>query len=740
MSKARARLLSKDRSAFVVLHIARTDFIAHQYGTEREQYKDLIRQVDAELKGFFDDVIDPGTTFIVTSDHGNDRYGSHGGSDDIYRRVPLVLLGAGIRPIHDFEMSGRQLPLALAVLLGTRLPGGILQPLPPGFLDLPIGKEAQLALANLRRLDSLAGFLDVGHPEVQAAEAEAQKALDSGDYGGAMHLSEKAARQLMAAVDISSKPDPGMLGWILVLFLAMTAVYLTTITTVSGETLCFGLGCVLLLILASTSSFRLVTLGLLASIELGLVSTAIFGLRERRERLGAMFCLAGAIVILTVSGLRFALGGKFLFHLAAPVGIAASVLVAGAYWLLRTNRIRVPAFPTGAELGIIPLLLLALGILQPLEIVPVLLCAVVVVGMRSNHRSWLETTGAFAALSLFFLITQRFAFGWAGERLLTRYLYAFAAGAILVGFCVIKAGHARRWLVPALLCLLPLWAFGFINVGHLMDGDRMQSVALLLAGAASFSFAWATDSLRVCIVPLGTALLYHLYPGEATFWISLAGHVAALTVISLRWVPCGDHHRAVSALMLSILYLMSPGVDFLSVLLFGSAFFFIGTDNGGGPDDVTVVLIGALVLAYIRYGILDSYGHIGGPPYSLGNLDTHSGFAAMSKDVALWLPVSLVVGKMLCASIMVYSLAFNNSRYRRGETRLVATSFALVTASLLEAALELALSYGANERRLSMSMVQVVFHGGMLVLIACGYACYKLLLIRGSAEGGARDA
>src|SRR5438105_1338548 len=79
---AEKSLRSADHPALVVLHIGSTDYVAHQYGTERPEYRERLRQVDAQVHRFFESVADPGTTFIVTADHGCDLYGSHGGTAD----------------------------------------------------------------------------------------------------------------------------------------------------------------------------------------------------------------------------------------------------------------------------------------------------------------------------------------------------------------------------------------------------------------------------------------------------------------------------------------------------------------------------------------------------------------------------------------------------------------------------------------------------------------------------------
>src|SRR6478672_3799837 len=78
--------------------------------------------IDAQLRTFMTRVINDGTTLIITADHGNDVFGSHGGEEDVYRNAPIIMVGKGIQPGARIRMDARALPGVLAVLLGTRIP------------------------------------------------------------------------------------------------------------------------------------------------------------------------------------------------------------------------------------------------------------------------------------------------------------------------------------------------------------------------------------------------------------------------------------------------------------------------------------------------------------------------------------------------------------------------------------------------------------------------------------------
>jgi len=721
LAAARQRLRSHDGTALVVLHISGTDFAAHQFGTQRPEYRDRLRQVDSDLHRFLDDVVDDGTTVIVTADHGCDLYGSHGGSADIYRRVPLVLAGAGVLPVHGFEIESRQMPLVLAILHGARMPGGILAPAPAQFLALDDAQRAQLALADLTRVQALASFHDVGvSSEVPA---------------------------MLAAIDVSSRPDPGMLLWIGVLFLAMALVYLATVATVRGQTPAFAAVCILLAILGATSSVRLPILVAIAAVEAVLLAVAVHDL-PGRQRIGACAALAGAVVVMIGSALRFMLSGAFLLSLARPVAAVAVVAIPAALWTFRA-RLRDTAAPlTGAALCAVPLILFTFGVFKPINLAPLLACGLLVLALRANRIAWAHVAWAAAALFVFFLLSQRIAFAWAGERVYVRYLYAGAAGAVLSAILAWKLEKARRWLLPALICLFLLWPFGFVTFGLApVSGSGLGAVTAMkgnsraLSGAiqgsltvlvvlASLAVAWRLRIVRACALPLIAVLVYQRYPGQASFYLALAAHLAGFAAIAARSADLRLKHLSTAGVAFSLLVLLSPPLDVLSVMLFCAALFLAASAPSGDLDDATLVLLAAFLFTCVRYGIVNSFGHVGGLAYDLNNVDTHSGFGAMNKDVALWVPTTLVVLKMVGASILAFALLLCSPRFRRLEGRIVLVSLAIVIGLLVQSSIEVALSFGRNEVRLSEAMIQVTFHGAIVVFLASGYAAYKLLVLR----------
>jgi hypothetical protein len=701
---ARSHLKQHPHIDFTALHIARTDFYAHQYGTERPEYKQFLRGTDEDIAKFVSEALADGeTTVIVTSDHGNDYFGNHGGSGDIYRRVPLVLAGAGIRKMSGFEMEGRQLPLALAVLLGTKLPGGIAMPLPPGFLNLTVAETAKLEWANLERLRRIGSFFGVASPETKTAD------------------------ELVSLIEQSSRPDAGLVLWVPLLFLTLILVYLAVTTgalPVPGLVACS----VFMLLLCFSSQGRAPLLGIVSALLLALVTTELRALRQPKQ---ALLVAGGTLAILGVSIARFVLGGKFLFAAAKLLGPLAVIAVAVAAWRSGLGRKRIQPALAGAMTWLVPLALVALGILQPLEIVPVLFCSLTFIGFLAAGSGELEAAGVSILVFLFFVFSQRLGFGWTGERMSARYVYAAVAGGLVTGLVLLRGGpRGRAWI--ALLCLVPPWAFGFLHISRAFDSVAVQSTVLLLGGLAAVAFNWLSGASRLCLVPLAVGAFYHFFPEVPLFWAALAVHAAVGAAVISRERTVRARQLSLAAVFLSFLFLTSPGADFISIMLFCLVPFLVLDEKAGRLGDGALIAVAAVLVAYARYGIFDSSGHAPGAPYSLGNIDTHSGFAAITGNVNVWVPTAIVVGKMIVASALVYMLALVDPKRRDGEGKVLLASLALVLLFLLEAAVELALSYGKNDARLSLSMVQMIIHGGILVIVAAGYGLYRLLMIEGA--------
>ncbi len=135
----------EEPSMLRIADIISTDFAAHEYGGASSEYQDEVLRADAllaELVKRLDLTIE---TLVVTSDHGHRDAGGHGGEEPEVLAIPVVMVGAGIRPASRDTAHQADIAPTVASLLGTALPGaGSGRPILPVLL----ADEEKLALVT----------------------------------------------------------------------------------------------------------------------------------------------------------------------------------------------------------------------------------------------------------------------------------------------------------------------------------------------------------------------------------------------------------------------------------------------------------------------------------------------------------------------------------------------------------------------------------------------------------------
>jgi len=112
--------LAKDSGAsLLIVHLPDVDEAGHASGGGSQAYRDVALKVDAEIGRLVTALQSPGTTFVVTSDHGHIDTGGHGGPEDIVTLVPAVFAGPDVRPGTG---EGTQDQVAPTVALLAMLP------------------------------------------------------------------------------------------------------------------------------------------------------------------------------------------------------------------------------------------------------------------------------------------------------------------------------------------------------------------------------------------------------------------------------------------------------------------------------------------------------------------------------------------------------------------------------------------------------------------------------------------
>ncbi len=126
------RASQRDGLAFVLLRpatlriadILSTDFAAHEYGGASDEYAAEVARTDHDLAEVVGRLDLSKQTLVVTADHGHRDAGGHGGEEPEVLAIPIVMVGAGIRPSTKGVANQADLAPTIAALLGTALPAG----------------------------------------------------------------------------------------------------------------------------------------------------------------------------------------------------------------------------------------------------------------------------------------------------------------------------------------------------------------------------------------------------------------------------------------------------------------------------------------------------------------------------------------------------------------------------------------------------------------------------------------
>ncbi|MBM7867416.1 alkaline phosphatase family protein [Heliomicrobium gestii] len=121
--------------AFLLIHPMGVDHAGHLFGADSKEYRGQVIQMDGLLAEYAPRWLSEGYQVLVTSDHGMNRDGCHGGTGPDERQVPLFAIGSAFRA-GRWEEAKSQLIIAplLCTLLGIAPADGMM-PLRQSDLD-----------------------------------------------------------------------------------------------------------------------------------------------------------------------------------------------------------------------------------------------------------------------------------------------------------------------------------------------------------------------------------------------------------------------------------------------------------------------------------------------------------------------------------------------------------------------------------------------------------------------------
>ncbi len=115
------RLARETTPTLVIVHLPDADEVAHEYGTDSDQYADVTNKIDADISRLVGALQSDRAVFVVVSDHGHVAAGGHGGWEPEVVRVPAVFAGAGVL-LHRDEIALEDVAPTVAVLAGVPVP------------------------------------------------------------------------------------------------------------------------------------------------------------------------------------------------------------------------------------------------------------------------------------------------------------------------------------------------------------------------------------------------------------------------------------------------------------------------------------------------------------------------------------------------------------------------------------------------------------------------------------------
>jgi Uncharacterized proteins of the AP superfamily len=99
-------LLTQHSPDFLLIHPMGLDHTGHLYGGASKEYFQKAGEMDCILSTFLPVWEKAGYTIVVTSDHGMNEHGFHGGAGDSERMLPLWIIGQNIK----YADSGQCIP------------------------------------------------------------------------------------------------------------------------------------------------------------------------------------------------------------------------------------------------------------------------------------------------------------------------------------------------------------------------------------------------------------------------------------------------------------------------------------------------------------------------------------------------------------------------------------------------------------------------------------------------------
>ncbi|RTL27920.1 MAG: hypothetical protein EKK47_17410 [Burkholderiales bacterium] len=699
---SRQALLSGHPPALSVVHITETDVAAHQYGTERPEYATVLKFWDDALDDYLQQVLaKPGTTVVITADHGNDLNGSHGGSETIYRRVPVVFLGQGIAHDPHIEMNAADMPATIAVLLGVRAPSGA--------VALPAAHALQLSTVERGRVVLTAYFHSLLN---RAALKERPEWLAKARRALPTNLDE-------SHVDKLSEPEVmAMLPGVMSTFRELEE-HVGLVRMMSGVDWAFVATTFLLSVLMlwsvepATGAIRppdwsgvLTMAGLVLLIEL------LFGVRiTQADALKGWLHGGGRASLMMLAG-----------------GVAAAGLLIGAIaWRLRARLLHAVH---AQRFLLVVLAYLLTSVLYPVNTMGLMVAMLLAAWLWQSPMSP-TTRWRFMVLGLAVLLVSTKVWTLLGESVPPRMAVGTSLAVLVAGLMVwasrrmaIKPGFWPAAMGLALL-LSPFSCFNVLDLTTQSQLILATVIVLVLAG-----WAWRISAGDNWLVWPLLPVLWFWWSGVSHAWglyVALALG-AGLAVIAGMAATVGanlrtSRHARLLVAMLGLLLTLSAPLhvpSLMGFLLVVLAFFqWRPTSTQRWP----AVAMAAVLLVAARYGLFDFYGYADSPlqVYALKHLDLAAAYLGDDSRSILGAVLMVVFKIWLAGAVLMLAAAFvPHWRVWLDDVMTVGAVFLLI--QVAQSAVRASLAFDDRSHQYDFAAFSMLVHTGMLILSLLAYA------------------
>lgn len=729
LARLQAALQSPFPPTLSVLHISETDFAAHQNGTTNAAYGRVLGFWDDTLDRFLNVALVPGTTVIITSDHGNNLLGDHGGAGDIYRRVPVLMWGAGIAPGARFEMHSVDMPATIAVLLGIRAPSNAVALPAVEALQIPPSERYRILLAaytqavlNSPRVTSNAMLMARAQAPLRPGTTDASPASAGPDTGVVL-----AGSLTLPVAQAAASPEEAIAAESGIARLRASFDKLQPEIVPQRNW--------------RPSDWLFVLIAILSAAGLLVVSGAAvtpFGrswFSASRALVAAVFLTTEALLLIRFTQ-SSAVKSALADHNAGVIAAVGTLLIAIALlgfeaWHHRDALLRWTEAHWVTVTLLAWLLISAARPLSAIGFVGLVTTLAVLEAGKWTARGRLAIGLGFAA---YFFLGSLYLWPHIGERVAARYLVGAPmalAGATLLFWAKKRRTGSHDFFAWAMLAVLAVFPAGSLGFTGWSDANPVALTSLM-----TVAFCYLLSRVKAMPVWMALApasvLAFLWFPRSTVFYAAFALCAGLCTATFLRSKNSDPFRMGAFVSAVCLLLMLSPPSKCLTLIVYFAALtaFLAGKPQTPGHD--RSILLTALMLVGMLYATVDLFTGLydGMMLLNMGSIDLKSAYVGdpARAIVPAFLMVSFKVWLLFFALLIPVGLF---EHLRRRFTAIAGMAGALLLLNVAQLSLLTAMSVHGRTQLYDSMMMSLMLTSAMFVFGASAAGIVAWSLPRG---------